>query len=796
MDGILSLKKGELQVNNKAKTKPPAVLETITGVYTRTKLHDYESGFTIFTVRTKSEVITCAGRIVVPYINATVQVSGEWTTHEKYGKQLKNCSLVEIIAGYDTVHEYLLHIPGIGEETAHAVASSIDADLREVVKQRNAVEYIASTAKIALNRAEAICEYIKRHEAYTTLFLMLAEFPGGSAAADRIYSKYGENAVNAIVTDPYLVGTKYGLTFAECERIAVSHSAVSTDDTGRVIACTVDMLRGYENDGDCCVDQTKLAVNVRRKINDAKWNQQLKRVKEKKDRLLLKKKQMAELKEYENRGGGISTIIALDNMLQASEFLIRDRGTIYSRPLFWQEARTAAAIKRIIRSGIRTECDPDELCDYAEQVCGVKYAEQQREAFRAFQTGGLYILTGGPGTGKTTVVRGLLTAYEKLFPNNVIRLCAPTGRASQRMKEATNREACTIHRLLEYHPYGDSFSCKNEASPIEANLIVVDESSMISIDLAELLFNAVRPGTMVLLVGDTAQLPSVGPGNVLADIIRSGVVPMTALTKTHRQGAGSPIIENARRINEGQHELVTNIDFAIVECDEESLLKSIRNQYVIYHKDSDPFAVQVLTTTRRDPLKGCNAMSKVIQKQVNMAKIGGIRYGDTTYYVGDKIMMTHNNYNIGYFNGDVGIIKSTSSTEIVVEINGELVHVPNSMLCDMSLAYATTIHKSQGSEYDVVIVVVPPQPSSMLQRNILYTAITRARKRVILVASDNTIFTCVNTVTAVQRKTRLCERLRDMHDNVRFCQVNEVKKLEGGKRQCHETLQVSLSAAR
>jgi len=721
----------------------------ITGTYIRTRLHNFENGYTIFEVKTRDGPVTCTGKIVTPHINATVKVTGEWMEHEKYGKRLTNCSLVEIVAGYDAVYNYLTQVPGVGPETADAVASHINGDLLEIARKQNADTFLMATAGITAKRAKLICNYVRQHEAYTSLFLMLSGFSTGAAAADRIYTKYGESAVARVLSDPYTLGIKYGLTFAECEHLAVSLGIPRVGSPTRSIACAIDMLNSFGNDGDCCINEVELAVAVRKKINSIDYHDML-------TKLPQGAKKPPRPKIAGN--GGLSNIMAFDHIID-NDSIIRDHGMLYAKSVYWQEVRAASGIRRIIRTAQTAEYDPDELCDYAEAVCGVKYAEQQREAFRAFRTGGMYILTGGPGTGKTTVVKGLLAAYEKLFPGNIVRLCAPTGRASQRMKEATGREACTVHRLLEYHPYGDSFSCKNEATPVDADLIVVDESSMISIDMAELLFNAVKPGAMVLLVGDTAQLPSVGPGNVLADIIRSGLVPVTSLTKTHRQGANSPIIENARRITEGNHRLIKTPDFVITECAEDALLKSIRNQYMLYHKDDDPFAVQVLTTTRRDQLKGCNAMSRVIQEQVNPHRTGGIRYGDTIYYAGDKIMMTHNNYNIGYFNGDIGLIRQIIKKEVVVEINGELIHVPSNLLCDMSLAYATTIHKSQGSEYDVVIVVIPSKPISMLQRNIIYTGITRARKRVILIASNNTIFTCVNTVTSIQRKTMLCERL-------------------------------------
>lgn len=720
---------------------------TISGTYIRTKMQDFKNGFAIFEIRTGESQLTCSGRILPPHPDASVIVNGSWYRHDTYGWQLKNCTLRETFTTPESVFDYLVKIPGIGDETALAIATKCDIDILSLSRSEDAVHLLMRDAGISRQRAELVCDYVLKHEVHASLFMLLSGFQTGYATCERVYAKYGEEAVSAMFDDPYMVGIKYGLSFSECERLAIKFNQAALDDPRRVYACAVDELSRYSRRGDCCVEQAELAARVRKRIGDTDYGRSL------------QQKKAGNTKTPTR--GGISTIMALDFMLNEGDAIIQEGKMLYNRPLYWQEVRAAVGIRRIVRSGIRTKCDPDALCDYAETVCGVTYAEQQREAFRVLQTGGLYILTGGPGTGKTTVVKGLLAAYEKLYPNSEVRLCAPTGRASQRMKEATGREACTVHRLLEYRPFGDAFTCKSETNPIEADFIVIDESSMISIDMAELLFNAIRPGTTVLLVGDTAQLPSVGPGNVLADIIRSGIAPVTALTRTYRQGAGSPIIENAYRVGNGISELLSCPDFQILDCPVEELIPTIRGQYMLYNNPEDPFSVQILTTTRRDETCGCNAISRIIQAQVNPRTSGGMRYGDTTYYVGDKIMMTQNNYNLGYFNGDIGTITAIAKGEVVVDINEETIRVPRNLLCDMSLAYATTIHKSQGSEYDVVIVVIPAKPASMLQRNILYTAITRARKRVILIASDSTIFACVNTISSVQRVTSLCERLNE-----------------------------------
>lgn len=719
-----------IEHENKGKKSPPR--EAIIGTYLRTKLHNFENGYTIFDVRVEDKVVTCTGSIIPPKARVAVRVTGVWTD-TPYGRQLSKCVLREILSDPASIYEYVLQAPSVGKGIAGMVADGLDISLEELLNEEDPVKTLREKTGVYEKTANNIVDFIRNNRAHTALFNLLSRYEGGYAATERLFADYGDKAIAELVADPYRIGVKHGLDFRACDSIAKMTGIRLADNSKRIAAAAESILIRHLNDGDCCLPVRAIAAATRTQVGNA---------------------------DNSNAENASSNILVADAIM-TNDILTADKGQVYLKSLYWQERRSAYAIRRIIRSGIKTECDPDELCAYAEEVCGVKYAEQQREAFRAFQHGGLCVLTGGPGTGKTTVVKGLLVAYEKLYPDNIIKLCAPTGRASQRMKEATGREASTVHRLLEYRPYGDSFSCKTESDPIEADLIVVDESSMISIDMAEMLFGAVRSGTMVLLVGDTAQLPSVGPGNVLADIISSGVAPVFALTKTHRQGAGSPIIENAKRISSGNHILMQNRDFITIECDEEDIPSSVRSHYIQYHKADDPFAVQILTSTKKDPINGSRALSKMIQQQVNPVKTGGVRFGDTTFYVGDKIMMTHNNYDVGYFNGDVGLVTKTTSSEVTVEINGEHITIPNTLLEDMSLAYASTIHKSQGSEYGVVIVVLPSRPISMLQRNILYTAITRARKRVILISSDKTIFTCVNTVTAVQRKTMLTERLQE-----------------------------------
>lgn len=713
-------------------TKSPASKPAqIFGVYVRTLTRNTASGYTVFTVRTTERAVICYGNMLAPYPGLYVNVSGVWAVNKNGDKVIQKAHAEIAVHSPQSIYEFVLGVKGIGPVAAREIADRLGMSLYDLMCMPNPAQTLAGKTGVRYEQAVSVVEYTAAHRNKAILYTLLDSAPNGHSLTERLTRAYGDNALNAYLADPYIIGAQFGIPMQISDKVVSARGTLDYEDTHRIAAYAMSAMRISEASGNSCLTTRDAVMEVRR--------------------LMSNKDSAAK--------AAPSAIMAAASTLSHDMLLYMDGDYLYQRTAFWDEVRAAVSIRRIIRSGVKVAYDPDALCDYAEQICGVKYAEQQREAFRMFRTGGICVLTGGPGTGKTTVVKGLVAGYEKLFPDRTVVLCAPTGRAAQRMKETTGREASTIHKLLDYVPYGNSFSCKNEGDQIDADFIVVDESSMISIDMAALFFAAVRSGTTILLVGDTAQLPSVGPGNVLADIISSKTTPVFALTKTHRQGAGSLIIENAHRVNNGIDELLTGREFLREPCTEERIYDILRNVYFQYYKADDPFSIQILATTKKNTLMGCGGLNKAMQEIMHPNEHGELNYRDTKYFLGDKVMMIRNNYNIGYFNGDIGLIRSITADEVVVEINDEMVHVPASMLDDMTLAYACTIHKSQGSEYDVVIAIIPNTPVSMLQRNILYTAITRAKRRVILVAGDEAIFASVNTVNSTQRTTRLADRL-------------------------------------
>lgn len=708
---------------------------SFTGRLVRTRIRDYQSGFAIFDLREKTNTIVCKGYMLPVPNNTLLKVDGKWHTDPKWGLQLIDCTVTELRTDFDSMREYLRGIPGIGAKIAELIISVFGETLYDEMGSPGAVEKLTGIRQVTHDMAVKIVSYIRNTEQQRQLWELLSRHGVSSfSAVLKIYKKYGDKALKTFKDDPYAVGMRAGLTFAACDAIAASEN-MPASGTARITAAVRAALKNAASNGHSYLPYSDLAKYTKKKLK--------------------------------SREGVYNTDIsapAIDMMLSTmyGSYLTRENDFVYLSTIRKAEAETAFMVRELVRKGIRNECDPEELCAFAEQVYNVEYADKQRDAFKLLQHGGLSVITGGPGTGKTTVIKGLIAAYVKLYPKKVIKLCAPTGRASQRMKEVTGRETTTIHRLLEFRPYNGELAHKDRDDPIDADLLIVDEGSMLSIELAELLFSAIKPGTMVIICGDIDQLPAVGAGNVLHDLIYCEKVPVVALTKTHRQAEGSLIIENAGKMRDGLTNLKSGVDFEIVPADDTDMPEIVKKYFLKHHNPDDVFACQVLSPARKrmmGSVTNSNYLNDVIQAAVNPTG-ASVKFGESTFRVGDKIMMMRNNYEAGYYNGDVGVIVGVSEKSVSVKIENEILEIEQDLFDDVSLAYATTIHKSQGSEYNTAIIVLPSQPIHMLQRNLLYTAITRAKKKVILIAAPNSINMAIHRKDASKRNSKLIGRIR------------------------------------
>lgn len=425
------------------------------------------------------------------------------------------------------------------------------------------------------------------------------------------------------------------------------------------------------------------------------------------------------------------------------------------------EKNVARQLARIAKTSFLLPFDY-ELVDKKEIESGFKYGDNQREAFAACSSTGIKILRGGPGTGKTTTLKGIIEVLEELFFSKFhkdpeIKCCAPTGRAAQRMKESTGLPSQTVHKLCEYSPFGESYTSKNEENPIEADIIIADESSMIDIETASMLLSAVKDGTFLLFVGDTDQLESVGPGAFLRDLVESGLFEIYNLNKIYRQAEGSEIVANAYRTKNGDVNIKEADDFHIIrEISENDVRDKTHNLFINLYRKEHPFDVQILSPVKKGSAGVIN-LNNMAQDYVMDGDY--VASGSKKFYVGDKIIFTSNNYSEGYFNGDTGIVEEIRRDSITVDVMGMLYKISKEDFDSIMLAYDITIHKSQGSEYPVIIIPLTLRTPSMLNKNLLYTAITRAKKVVYILSEQDALERCILGKTK-KRYTKLVDEIK------------------------------------
>lgn len=596
---------------------------------------------------------------------------------------------------------------------------------------------------------ENIRQFIRKIDRLTSerrLFSRLSIFGVSCSESAKLYKLYGHEAEYKLYENPYKIGDVIGLSFIMQDYLNKSFGKSGTDPN-RLSALGKEALNMTKANGHIWVNEQELASNINYLIQ---------------------------------KGAYEPSKTTMSGVLPFSKKIISElNGRYFDKHLYDAEGIIRDEIIRIYNA-----CkDFDEpfdisLIDYAKKECKVSYGKQQSEAFPIMlRSRGFKILTGGPGTGKTTTVKGILLAYEKMHPDHVIKLCAPTGRAAQRMSESTGRPAVTVHRLLDIRPTGSMDHLYQSSNiKIEADLIVVDEVSMMDTELTADFLRAVKNGTSVIFVGDIHQLESVGPGNVLYDLLQSSdsLIGKCMLTEVFRQGADSPIIQNSININNGISNMLITDDFKVIKVkDGEEALEAVNKLTGHLYNKENPFETQVLCPVRAGEA-GILKINKELQKILNPGK-AGLTYGKTAFKVNDKVLMTSNNYELGYYNGDIGVIKEIKDAGMTIMIRDEEIRIERDLLGDVQLSYGMTIHKSQGSEFPNVIVVMPKNQKSMLVRNLLYTGVTRAKKKVWIIDEDGAMGIACRTDHTGCRHTLLGEYM----DNLK-----EKKKNIGRVKEC------------
>ena len=743
-------------------------MECIEGYVERIKYRNTENGYTVMNVVTEVDDIILVGTFSFISEGEYVKAYGEYTSHPLYGEQLQ-VSRYEIIEPKDAVamERYLASgaIKGIKEATARKIVSKFGEDTFRIIECEP--ERLAEIKGISEKKAREIGAQFEEKRDLREAMIFLQKYGISTTYAVKIHKYYGYRMYDIIRENPYKLAEDIsGIGFKLADEIA-SKVGINVDSDFRIRAGIMYVLNLASGAGNIYLPKDMLKIKV------------------------------AELLMTD-----ISTLdVQLENLqvegkiimkeVESEENVDKKETIVYSASLYYTELNCARMLMDLnIKYDVTYDKIKKRLNRTMENI-DIELDEHQRMAVLEAIRNGITIITGGPGTGKTTTINTIIRMFEQ--DNLNILLAAPTGRAAKRMSETTKRPAQTIHRLLEISGARDSEEDKflferNEENPLEADVIIIDEMSMVDINLMNSLLKAIPIGTRLILVGDVNQLPSVGPGNVLKDIIKSHNFNVVMLTKIFRQATESDIVTNAHKINAGESIKLDNKskDFFMLQRQDTntilgvvvSLVRDKMPQYV----NAKPYDIQVLTPMKKGEL-GVEKLNQVLQNYLNPAKPGKEEkeaHG-CIFRENDKVMQIKNNYQIeweirsefntlvdngtGVFNGDVGIIKEINTFAEIVKVifdEGKIVEYKFSQLDELELAYAITIHKSQGSEYPAVVMPIFMGPRMLMNRNLLYTAVTRAKKCVTIVGSSNMVQLMIDNESEQKRYTSLDKRLIEL----------------------------------
>ena len=689
-----------------------------------------ENGYSVMRVKVKGydELVTLVGNLLEVPAGSVLLCEGDWKVDKRYGSQFVAQTWEEVMpATLYGIEKYLGSglVKGIGPKFAQLIVSRFGLDTIEIIETD--IKRLYEVPGIGQKRVEKIAESWEKQKDIKNVMLFLQGYGVSTAYAAKIYRQYGKESIDTVKTNPYkLADDIWGIGFKTADTIA-SKMGYEKNDLRRLKSGVTYTLSHMAEEGNVYAEEEQL-VKSAIELLDA---------------------DEAPVRQ------------AISEMLQ-SEDLIADAEAIYMPPFYYAEVGTANRLNKLL------DCVEGNLFNIISDISviskqtGVEYDEVQAEAIREAVSSKVMVLTGGPGTGKTTTTQGIITALRAMGLR--ILLAAPTGRAAKRMSEATGMEAKTIHRLLEYNPK-DGYK-RNDDNPLEGDALIVNECSMIDLLLMNNLMKAIPAGMRLVLVGDIDQLPSVGAGNVLRDIIDSNIIPVIRLTRIFRQAQESRIVMSAHAINKGVFPDTSNgknTDFFFIQQEDpeqavDTIVKLVKERLPNAYKrpTSD---IQVLTPMQRGVVGAAN-LNMALQNVLNPGQVSLNRSG-YSFRQGDRVMQLRNNYDKEVFNGDLGYIERVDMEDrtLFVCFDGRTVEYDVSELDELTLAYATTIHKSQGSEYPIVVMPVLMTHYVMLQRNLIYTGITRAKKICVLVGTKKALSFAIRNLSVLKRNTKLKERL-------------------------------------
>ncbi len=735
-------------------------MESIKGYVEHIVYRNEENGYTVFNLNNDDGEITCVGNFHYIEEGELLHLEGGYTTHKLYGTQFKVeestvCEPEDLVS----IERYLGSgaVKGVGAALAGRIVKKFREDTFRIIEEEP--ERLAEIKGISERKAREIAVQVEEKKDMRQAMLYLQKYGISTTLAARIYQHYGRTVYRVIEENPYQIADHVpGVGFKTADEIA-SKVGIHTDSDFRIRSGIFYTLLQSVGEGHVYLRQEALLYRTGQ----------------------LLQVEIQNIEKY-------LMDLAMEKKVVLKE--AEDGMRVYSAHYYYMEMNTAKMLH-----DLNVDCEVDEALlerrlHSIEDNTGMVLDDMQRTAVLEAVRRGLMVLTGGPGTGKTTTINAMIHLFESEGLN--IALAAPTGRAAKRMTEATGYEASTIHRLLEVdgNPEGDSPTGfqRNEENPLEDDVIIIDEVSMVDLPLMYALLKAIVPGTRLILVGDRNQLPSVGPGSVLKDMIASECFTVVMLTRIFRQAGESDIVMNAHKINRGEAIELNNKsrDFFFLKRQDPNVIISVLitliQKKLPKYVHAKPYDIQVLTPMRKG-LLGVERLNKILQEYLNPPEKGKKEkeYGDRLFREGDKVMQIKNNYQlewevstrygmtidkgVGVFNGDMGIVKEINSYEETVTVEYDeqrMVKYPYNLLEELELAYAITIHKSQGSEYPAVVIPLLQGPRQLYHRNLLYTAVTRAKHCVTLVGSDMVFQEMIRNANEQDRNTSLHERIREL----------------------------------
>lgn len=735
----------------------------IEGIVTEIIFYNEENGYMVGEVELQEEKVIVVGILPGLHPGENIKAVGRWKVHPVYGDQFSITSYQKTIPQTErSIEKYLASgvIKGIGPTLAKRIVKQFkDQTLHVIEKEPERLEEVKG---ISLSKAQQIGEIFHEQRELRKAVLFLQDYGITPTYALKIYKRYKDDTIEVVKTNPYrLADDIHGIGFKKADHIA-GKMGIQPNSPHRIKSAIKFILIQASGNGHTYLPKEILVTKVIELLN-------------------------IDIELIENA--------LLELQMNKQVFYDEREGVsrVYLSSFYYAELSVA---KKLIQLAEITAEEDDEIIDKQikdiEKKNNMTLANNQSMAVKEAVKQGVLVITGGPGTGKTTTINTIISILE--MRDNDLLLAAPTGRAAKRMTEATGREALTLHRLLEINAFSENGSSqmfnRDEDNPLEADVIIIDEVSMVDISLMNSLLKAIIPGTRLLLVGDVDQLPSVGAGNVLKDIINSECLPIVRLNEIFRQAGESAIITNAHRINTGKYPILNHKDkdfFFINRALQDDVIKTIielvKTRLPKFAKCSSIDDIQILTPMRKTPL-GVDNLNQVLQEALNPPHKNKKEkeYRDTLFREGDKVMQIKNNYNIawkvfnkydyaidegvGVFNGDMGRIKEIDQRLekiIVLFDDRKVVEYDYSNLDELQLAYAITIHKSQGSEHPLVILPIHSGPPMLLSRNLLYTAVTRAKKYVVMVGLKDTINRMVDNKREINRYSSLEDRIKDIN---------------------------------